>query len=54
MSADNGTDNANRMVYDRLEQWLIRAFNGEYLGLEDLKPVGTRVGKPVVEGQERV
>jgi dipeptidyl aminopeptidase len=27
------------MVYDRLEQWLIRAFNGEYLKLEDLKPV---------------
>ncbi|KAA8908662.1 putative dipeptidyl-aminopeptidase B [Sphaerosporella brunnea] len=31
--------NANRMVYDRLRLWLIRAFNGEYLKLEDLKPV---------------
>jgi dipeptidyl aminopeptidase len=27
------------MVYDRLKQWLIRAFNGEYLHLQDLKPV---------------
>jgi dipeptidyl aminopeptidase len=31
-------DNANRMVYDRLRQWLIRAFNGEYLNLSDIKP----------------
>jgi len=30
--------NANRMVYDRLRQWLIRAFNGEYLNLSDIKP----------------
>ncbi|KAH8145102.1 uncharacterized protein LAJ45_10882 [Morchella importuna] len=30
--------NANRMVYDRLSQWLIRAFNGEYLKLDHLKP----------------
>ena len=47
-----GTDNANRMVYDRLEQWLIRAFNGEYLKLEDLKPVG--MAGQVGEGRERV
>lgn len=25
------------MVYDRLRQWLIRAFNGEYSKLKDLK-----------------
>ncbi|PUU76384.1 putative dipeptidyl-aminopeptidase B [Tuber borchii] len=31
--------NANRMVYDRLEQWLIRAFNGEFLKLDGLKPI---------------
>ncbi|KAI5804934.1 putative dipeptidyl-aminopeptidase B [Geopyxis carbonaria] len=31
--------NAKRMVYDRLEQWLIRAFNGEYLKLADLRPI---------------
>lgn len=31
--------NANKMVYDRLTQWLIRAFNGEFLKLEDLKPI---------------
>lgn len=36
---DVDIDNANRMVYDRLEQWLIRAFNGEYLKLADLKPI---------------
>lgn len=32
-------DNAKRMVYDRLEQWLVRAFNGEYLKLADLRPI---------------
>jgi dipeptidyl aminopeptidase len=39
IDVNRDADNANRMVYDRLRQWLIRAFNGEYLGLEDLKPV---------------
>lgn len=33
------TDNANRMVYHRLEQWLIRAFNGEFLKLDGLRPI---------------
>lgn len=27
------------MVYDRLTQWLIRAFNGEFLKLNHLKPI---------------
>ncbi|KAL7274931.1 hypothetical protein RUND412_002153 [Rhizina undulata] len=31
--------NANRMVYDRLETWLVTAFNGEFLKYKDLKPV---------------
>ena len=39
MRANGVIDNANRMVYDRLRQWIIRAFNGEYVGLEDLQPI---------------
>ena len=31
-------DNANRMVYDRLVRWLILAFNGEFVRMEDEKP----------------
>ena len=30
--------NANRMVYDRLNNWLINAFNGEWLRTEDAVP----------------
>ncbi|KAG8530805.1 uncharacterized protein KY384_004162 [Bacidia gigantensis] len=31
--------NANKMVYDRLNNWLINAFNGEWLRTEDAVPV---------------
>lgn len=27
-----------------LTQWLIRAFNGEFLNLEDLKPISDKAG----------
>ncbi|KAF2674488.1 putative dipeptidyl-aminopeptidase B [Microthyrium microscopicum] len=30
--------NANRIVYDKLQNWLINAFNGEWLRTEDPKP----------------
>ncbi|KAI9677917.1 MAG: hypothetical protein M1829_002414 [Trizodia sp. TS-e1964] len=30
--------NANRIVYDKLKGWLINAFNGEWLRIEDPKP----------------
>ncbi|KAI2640794.1 dipeptidyl peptidase IV N-terminal region-domain-containing protein [Hypomontagnella submonticulosa] len=31
--------NANRIVYDKLNNWLINAFNGEWLKVADAKPV---------------
>ncbi|KAI4858830.1 dipeptidyl peptidase IV N-terminal region-domain-containing protein [Hypoxylon rubiginosum] len=31
--------NANRIVYDKLNNWLINAFNGEWLKVSDAKPV---------------
>ncbi|TEA11817.1 putative dipeptidyl-aminopeptidase B [Colletotrichum sidae] len=31
--------NANRVVYDKLSNWLINAFNGEWLKITDAKPV---------------
>ncbi|KAI9769710.1 MAG: hypothetical protein M1840_003947 [Geoglossum simile] len=31
--------NANRMVYDRLNNWLINAFNGEWLRTENPSPI---------------
>lgn len=37
--------NANRMVYDRLRDWLVEAFNGEWEG---------RKGKPMPKGGRRV
>lgn len=37
--------NANNMVYDRLKNWLIRAFNGEFLNLKNLEPIREHVGK---------
>uniref|UniRef100_A0A8H7KEB3 Peptidase S9 prolyl oligopeptidase catalytic domain-containing protein n=1 Tax=Bionectria ochroleuca TaxID=29856 RepID=A0A8H7KEB3_BIOOC len=30
--------NANRIVYDKLSNWLINAFNGEWLKIADPKP----------------
>ncbi|KAI9843725.1 MAG: hypothetical protein M1838_002488 [Thelocarpon superellum] len=30
--------NANRMVYDRLRDWLVNAFNGEWLRIKDVIP----------------
>lgn len=35
--------NANRMVYDRLNNWLVNAFNGEWLRTEDAIPM-ERIG----------
>ena len=32
--------NANRMVYDRLKDWLMNAFNGEWLRIGDAVPLG--------------
>ncbi|TWU74356.1 hypothetical protein ED733_006359 [Metarhizium rileyi] len=37
-----GFHGANRMVYDRLNNWLINAFNGEWLKVADPKPIDTR------------
>ncbi|MCJ1351889.1 MAG: hypothetical protein MMC33_001873 [Icmadophila ericetorum] len=34
--------NANRMVYDRLNYWLINAFNGEWLQTPNAKPLVTK------------
>ncbi|KAK7217582.1 hypothetical protein V2G26_005585 [Clonostachys chloroleuca] len=34
--------NANRIVYDKLSNWLINAFNGEWLKIADPKPYGKR------------
>lgn len=35
------------MVYDRLAQWIVRAFNGEYLklGSGELKPIDPEKAK---------
>ncbi|KAK1749321.1 dipeptidyl peptidase IV N-terminal region-domain-containing protein [Echria macrotheca] len=32
--------NANRIVYDKLNNWLVNAFNGEWLKISNAKPVG--------------
>ncbi|WPG97387.1 putative dipeptidyl-aminopeptidase B [Acrodontium crateriforme] len=32
--------NGNRMVYNRLSDWLVNAFNGEWLRTEDPRPMG--------------
>lgn len=32
--------NANRVVYEKLSDWLVNAFNGEWLRTDDPKPVG--------------
>ncbi|KAL7629666.1 hypothetical protein AAE478_001189 [Parahypoxylon ruwenzoriense] len=37
--------NANRIVYDKLNSWLINAFNGEWLRIADAKPVPNKVEK---------
>ncbi|KAI3316815.1 dipeptidyl peptidase IV N-terminal region-domain-containing protein [Xylariaceae sp. AK1471] len=34
--------NANRIVYDKLSNWLINAFNGEWLKIADAKPVSSK------------
>ncbi|KAJ9157694.1 Dipeptidyl aminopeptidase-like protein [Pleurostoma richardsiae] len=34
--------NANRIVYDKLNNWLINAFNGEWLRVDDAKPAEKR------------
>ncbi|KAI9824244.1 MAG: hypothetical protein M1832_002051 [Thelocarpon impressellum] len=35
--------NANRMVYDRLRDWVVNAFNGEWLVTDDAEPEGLAV-----------
>ncbi|KAI7540718.1 putative dipeptidyl-aminopeptidase, partial [Hortaea werneckii] len=36
--------NGNRVVYEKLRDWLINAFNGEWLRTEDPKPIGQMDG----------
>ncbi|KAI1801852.1 dipeptidyl peptidase IV N-terminal region-domain-containing protein [Daldinia bambusicola] len=53
--------NANRIVYDKLNNWLINAFNGEWLKVADAKPIPNKAkrdiemvknsGLEVMEGQ---
>ncbi|KAI1466930.1 dipeptidyl peptidase IV N-terminal region-domain-containing protein [Daldinia caldariorum] len=53
--------NANRIVYDKLNNWLINAFNGEWLKVAHAKPIPNKAkrdiemvrnsGPEVVEGQ---
>ncbi|KAH9429719.1 hypothetical protein MCOR02_009456 [Pyricularia oryzae] len=31
--------NANKIIYDKLENWLVNAFNGEWLKVNNAKPV---------------
>ncbi|KAH8891845.1 hypothetical protein GQ53DRAFT_823270 [Thozetella sp. PMI_491] len=37
-------DNANRIVYDKLENWLVNAFNGEWLKIANAKPNNNKRG----------
>ncbi|CAJ2501400.1 Uu.00g042530.m01.CDS01 [Anthostomella pinea] len=37
--------NANRIVYDKLNNWLINAFNGEWLKITDAKPLPAKAKK---------
>ncbi|OAQ67903.1 dipeptidyl aminopeptidase [Pochonia chlamydosporia 170] len=37
-----GFHGANRLVYDRLNNWLINAFNGEWLKIANPKPIDTK------------
>ncbi|KAI1338603.1 dipeptidyl peptidase IV N-terminal region-domain-containing protein [Xylariaceae sp. FL0016] len=41
--------NANRIVYDKLNNWLINAFNGEWLKISNAKPVPAKAKKRGVE-----
>ncbi|KAI5459805.1 putative dipeptidyl-aminopeptidase B [Mariannaea sp. PMI_226] len=41
--------NANRIVYDKLRNWLINAFNGEWLKISDPKPQDKRRKRHVLE-----
>ncbi|KAK4116532.1 putative dipeptidyl-aminopeptidase B [Canariomyces notabilis] len=39
--------NANRIVYDKLANWLINAFNGEWIKVANAKPSGKKKRQPV-------
>ncbi|KAI0833962.1 dipeptidyl peptidase IV N-terminal region-domain-containing protein [Hypoxylon sp. FL0890] len=39
--------NANRIVYDKLNNWLINAFNGEWLKVTDAKPVSNKAKRDI-------
>ncbi|KAK0656729.1 dipeptidyl peptidase IV N-terminal region-domain-containing protein [Cercophora newfieldiana] len=45
--------NANKIVYDKLNNWLINAFNGEWLKITNAKPIGhfekSQHPSPIVE-----
>ncbi|KAK0632280.1 dipeptidyl peptidase IV N-terminal region-domain-containing protein [Immersiella caudata] len=45
--------NANKIVYDKLNNWLINAFNGEWLKISNAKPIGhfekSQHPSPIVE-----
>ncbi|KAK3393495.1 putative dipeptidyl-aminopeptidase B [Podospora didyma] len=40
--------NANRIVYDKLANWLVNAFNGEWLKIADAKPNGMKRKRQLV------
>ncbi|KAI1644404.1 dipeptidyl peptidase IV N-terminal region-domain-containing protein [Daldinia loculata] len=39
--------NANRIVYDKLNNWLINAFNGEWLKVTDAKPIPNKAKRDI-------
>ncbi|OTB08878.1 hypothetical protein M426DRAFT_316904 [Hypoxylon sp. CI-4A] len=39
--------NANRIVYDKLNNWLINAFNGEWLKVTDARPVSNKAKRDI-------
>ncbi|KAF3066598.1 putative dipeptidyl-aminopeptidase B [Daldinia childiae] len=39
--------NANRIVYDKLNNWLINAFNGEWLKVTDAKPITSKAKRDI-------
>ncbi|KAI1498827.1 dipeptidyl peptidase IV N-terminal region-domain-containing protein [Biscogniauxia marginata] len=41
--------NANRIVYDKLSNWLINAFNGEWLKITNAQPIPTKVKRGAEE-----
>ncbi|KAF7519967.1 hypothetical protein G7054_g12923 [Neopestalotiopsis clavispora] len=46
--------NANQIVYDKLVNWLINAFNGEWLKIADPKPIVEARKREVAEAKKRL